>query len=73
MSYRYNIQVQVDDTIHEVGGFDTARAAAVSAHVEATHFGTQHQSSSDTEAAIETGEKSIEVRAADPRIVVVVS
>lgn len=61
MSFLYNIQVQVDDTVHEVGGFDTARAAAGMARVEASKFGSLRQSSDETEAAIEAGEKSISI------------
>ncbi|KMV19649.1 hypothetical protein ACT17_06325 [Mycolicibacterium conceptionense] len=73
MSFLYNIQVQVDDTVHEVGGFDTAHAATISAHIEASHFGGLNRPQTGLQEAIEAGEKSIEVRAAAPRITVIVS
>ncbi|KXO92984.1 Uncharacterised protein (plasmid) [Tsukamurella tyrosinosolvens] len=69
----YSIQIQVDDDIHEVGGFDDADGAAGMAHVKATYFGSQHQPSSDTAAALEAGEKAIVIRGADPKITVLVS
>ncbi|KXO92985.1 Uncharacterised protein (plasmid) [Tsukamurella tyrosinosolvens] len=76
MSFRYNIEVRVDTTVHQVGGFDSARAAAAASHVEASFFGQPtgiNLSVAQIQWAIEAGASEIPVRDADPEITVLVS
>lgn len=70
MSFAFSIQVQVDGTVHETGGFGNSREAAQAAHTEAVHFGATTSSPTRIRQALDAGQTVIVVHADNPRITV---
>lgn len=66
MGYLFDIELRAMGTTHPVGGFGTARAAAVATHVEASRFGPLELSVTELSNRISGGASTIRLRGCDP-------